>query len=184
MKGQDILLLLKLVALRKRDQTAGNAPDVLARYSVRGLAGATGISKSEVGLALQRCFAAGLAARDPRTDIALPVLPAVREFLAHGLMYVFPVQPGAQTWGIATGWSAPGLGLGLAASSARSPVVWPDPAGQVRGAAVAPLFRSVAAASALDAHLYAMLALADALRLARPDEQAPARQALLHQLGS
>jgi hypothetical protein len=178
MKGQDIVLLLKLVAMRKRDRAAGDPKDAIPRYSVRGLASSTGISKSEIGLSLQRCFAAGLASRDPKTDIPLPNLPALREFLAHGLRYVFPVTLGSAGWGIPTAWAAAGLGAPVPEDRSLVPV-WPTAGGKTQGQAVEPLFASVPDAAAQDAQFYAMLALTDALRLAPAVGREQATQALL-----
>lgn len=178
MKGQDIVVLLKLVAMRRRDGAVGNPADTLAAYSVRGLARSTGISKSEIGLCQQRCFAAGLAYRDPKTDIPLPNLPALREFLAHGIRYVFPAMLGSASWGIPTAWAAAGLGAPAPDDRGLVPV-WPAADGKTRGQAVEPLFASVPQVAVHDAPFYAMLALTDALRLAPASGREQTTEALL-----
>ena len=58
MKGQDILLLLKLVSLENQQPNADQAAE---HVSMRALEQSTGISKSEVSNALNRCITAGLA---------------------------------------------------------------------------------------------------------------------------
>ena len=168
MKPQDILLLLKLVSLQTPERDDWTDPALIALHSVRALAQATGISKSEVALALQRSFANGLARRDVRTDIPLAVRPALIEFLTHGVRYVYPAAPGPLTRGIITGGAAVPGPARLTAGAALAPV-WPDPAGRGGGPAVAPLFWSAPEAARADARLYALLAAVDGVRLGEPD---------------
>ena len=78
-------------------------------YSVRGLALSTGISKSEVSMALKRCYANGLAKRDRHSGAPRVNTKSLCEFIVHGLRYVFPAKPGDVTRGIATGFAAPVL---------------------------------------------------------------------------
>ena len=168
MKPQDILLLLKLVSIQTPERDDWTDPALIARHSVRALAESTGISKSEVALSLQRSFANGLARRDVRTDIPLPIRPALMEFLTHGLRYVYPATPGPLTRGMITGGAAvPGLAR-LTAGEALAPV-WPDPAGRGGGPAVPPLFWTAPDAARADARLYALLAAVDGVRLGEPN---------------
>lgn len=87
---------------------------------------------------------------------------ALLEFLLYGLPYVFPVQPGAQARGLATGPSAPPL---VATFGPEPAYVWPSAMGEVWGAAIEPLYAGAPAAARDDAQLYELLALVDALRL-------------------
>lgn len=216
MKSQDIGLLLKLIALRRREGDLPNShtskgvkvlpddwrdwalddakrnlprehlprPDddqLLARYSVRALAEATGISKSQVSLALQRCLEVGLVRKDRKTGAPRANARALFNFIVHGVRYVFPAKPGEITRGIATTFAAPVL-EGQLYSSGELPMVWPDARGNSKGQAVEPLFKSVAFAVRRDPELYAMLALVDAIRLGHPRESKLAAERLAEYL--
>jgi hypothetical protein len=196
MKSQDILLLLKLFSLAKQGErenvdSAPFAPDWrdwrdtgelesapsdlpaatrAAPYSIRALAEQTGIGKSEVANALNRCYRCGLA--KPARDATLPTVnvSGLLEFLVHGIRYVFPVRLGPLTRGIATGLTAPIFGGELRAADGQPPV-WPDPKGNTAGLTVQPLFKTVPQAVRKDADLYVLLALVDSIRLGLPREK-------------
>ncbi|MFG6175985.1 MarR family transcriptional regulator [Halomonas sp. THAF12] len=216
MKSQDIGLLLKLVALRSRENHGSNRhagkgskalPDdwrdwalddvdielhqdclpgveddqLLARYSVRALAEETGISKSQVSLALQRCLEVGLIRKDRRSGVPRTNARALFNFIVHGVRYVFPAKPGEITRGIATTFAAPVL-EGQLYSSGELLMVWPDARGNSKGQAIEPLFKSVSYAVRRDRELYAMLALVDAIRLGHPRESKLAAEKLAEYL--
>lgn len=98
MKGQDILLLLKLASLENQQHSAEQAAE---HFSMRALEQSTCISKSEVSNALNRCIAAGLAKLERNSGIPRANTRALNEFLGHGLKYVFPVRPGPIVRGLA-----------------------------------------------------------------------------------
>lgn len=150
---------------------------LLARYSVRALAAETGISKSQVSLALQRCLDVGLMRKDRKTGVPRANTRALRDFIVHGLRYVFPARPGEITRGIATTFGAPVL-EGKLYSSGDLLMVWPDARGNSKGQAIAPLFKSAPYAVRRDRELYAMLALTDAIRLGNPRESKLATEQL------
>ncbi len=215
MKGQDILLLLKLVslvrqtnglqAIRQPAAESWQAPPanmimqnrapylvtphlaapmpVLANncHSVRALAEATGISKSEVSQALQRNYAAGLARIDRKTGLPRVHVDALLEFLVHGLRYVFPVKPGPLVRGMATAWAAPAM-QGALQSAGESVPVWPAEQGEQQGEAIVPLFPSAPLAAQQDLTLYALLALCDSLRIGLARERNLAKQMLEHMI--
>jgi len=180
MKSQDIVLLLKLVSLEQQANVADSpvAPEV---FSMRALEEATGISKSEVSSAMQRCFAVGLAKSERKTGLPRTNSKALYEFIAYGLKYVFPAKPGAITRGIATGHAAP-IMAGKLLSAGQHVYVWPDAQGNVTGQGVEPLFRTVTKAVKQDENLYAMLALVDAIRLGNEREAALAKKMLQQML--
>jgi len=155
---------------------------LLARYSVRALADETGISKSQVSLALQRCLEVGLVRKDRRTGVPRANAGALFNFIVHGVRYVFPAKPGEITRGIATTFAAPVL-EGQLYSSGELPMVWPDARGNSKGQAIEPLFKSVPFAVRRDPELYAMLALVDAIRLGHPRESKLAAERLAEYLG-
>ncbi len=146
-------------------------------YSVRGLALSTGISKSEVSMALKRCYANGLAKRDRHSGAPRVNTKSLCEFIVHGLRYVFPAKPGEVTRGIATGFAAPVLQDKLMSAGELVPV-WADARGDTKGLAVEPLFKTAPMAVKQDPTLYAFLALVDAIRLGQPRERKLAAQTL------
>lgn len=146
-------------------------------YSVRGLSLSTGISKSEVSMALKRCYANGLAKRDRHSGAPRVNTRSLCEFIVHGLRYVFPAKPGEVTRGIATGFAAPVL-QGRLMSAGELVPVWADARGDTKGLAVEPLFKTAPMAVKQDPTLYAFLALVDAIRLGQPRERKLAAQIL------
>lgn len=154
---------------------------VVERYSVRALAHVTGISKSQVSLALQRCIDVGLARRDRKLGVPRTNTKALFEFVVYGLRYVFPAKLGTVTRGIATSLSAPVL-EGQLMSTGEFVPVWSDARGKTKGQAVEPLFKTATYAVRRDAELYALLALVDAIRLGQPRERNMAIELLQHRL--
>ncbi len=176
MKGQDIGILLKLISLQ---QQGVNSTE---QYSVRALAAGTGISKSQVSLALQRCYEAGLAKKNRLSGLPKVNIKSLFEFIVHGLRYVFPARLAEVTRGIPTAFGAPILKERLMSAGELIPV-WPSAQGSAKGQAVEPLFPSAALASENDDGLYALLALIDAIRLGQPRERRLAIGILEQQLG-
>lgn len=212
MKSQDIGLLLKFECLHKREKgilpsldsnwvdweediigsvteqhgfylQSMNADDyIINQYSTRSLALSTGISKSQVNLALRRCFDVGLAKRDRHSDLPRVHIKALLELIVYGLKYVFPAKLGAVTRGITTSLAAPVLEGKLISTGDLLPV-WPDAQGNTKGQTVEPLFKSVTYAVRRDAELYALLALVDAIRIGQPRERNLATDLLAKRLG-
>jgi len=154
---------------------------VVESYSVRALAHVTGISKSQVSLALQRCINVGLARRDRKLGVPRTNTKALFEFVVYGLRYVFPARLGTVTRGIATSLSAP-VFEGQLMSTGEFVPVWSDARGKSKGQAVEPLFKTATYAVRRDAELYALLALVDAIRLGQPRERNMAIELLQHRL--
>ena len=178
MKGQDILLMLKLVSLANQHPKPEQAAE---HFSMRALEQSTGISKSEVSNALNRCIAAGLAKLGRNSALPQVNTRALNEFLAHGLKYVFPVRPGPIVRGLATAHAAPVL-AGRLLSGGEHIYVWEDALGSDMGQSIEPLFKSVPSAVRQDEALYAMLALVDAIRLGNEREASLAKTLLTQQL--
>jgi hypothetical protein len=179
MKSQDIFLLLKLVSLQQREKNDEDASVV--QYTVRALAENTGISKSQISLALQRCYAVTLAKPDRHTGVPHTNVKALEEFIIYGIRYVFPAKPQAVGRGIATGLAAPVLKGELMTAGELLPV-WADAQGKTMGQVVEPLFKTVPQAVRRDQRLYAFLALTDAIRLGQPRERAFAADKLSNML--
>lgn len=175
MKSQDILILLKLISLDEqadRGEARGEDP-----YSVRALADALGVSKSEVGNSINRSFNSGLALKDRRSGRPKANIRAVYEFIVSGLKYSFPAKPGPLARGVATAFAAPVL-EGRLMSAGEMKFVWPDAEGRDSGQSIEPLFKSVPFAIKEDDRLYGYLALVDAIRLGNPREANIAKKEL------
>ncbi len=152
MRPQDVVILLKKITLTGRFMTNAQIAKEL------------GISASEVSEALERCRIAHLVDNlKQRVNIL-----ALKEFLVHGLKYVFPVQPKAKVRGIATAISAPPMNEKIL--SEKDVYVWPDSKGNIRGEAIDPLYRTVPEAARIDPMLHSLLAIADIFRIGRTRE--------------
>jgi hypothetical protein len=154
-KGQDILLLLKLVT--STEQASPRQID---------LARELGLSQAEVFKILKRCSKAGLL--DPATRQVRR--HALMEFLEHGAKYVFPAELGATTRGVPTAWAGPGLGKMIRSGDQEKPV-WASADGSIRGPAIAPIYKTVPEVVAADKRLHTALACLDAIRIGRVRER-------------
>ncbi|MEN6439984.1 MAG: hypothetical protein ABFD97_15515 [Syntrophobacter sp.] len=154
LKPQDILILMKLIALGHSEWS----------YSSLGLE--LSMSPSEVHSGLKRAGTARLFDEKRRK----PVKKALEEFLIHGLKYAFPPSRGGLTRGMPTSFAGPPL-KDLIVSSGEIPPVWPDPEGEEQGYEYSPLYKSVPKAAAKDFKLYELLVLVDAIRDSRARER-------------
>jgi hypothetical protein len=134
------------------------------KFSVRGLACSTGISKTEVANSLERSINVGLAVIDRNTLVPRANQKALFKFLEYGIKYVFPAIKGPNTRGIPTSFAAPVM-LGRLMTAGNSIYVWPDAHGKQYGQSIEPLFKSVPHAVKQDPLMYKLLALIDAIRI-------------------
>lgn len=169
LKPQDIVFLLKLIAIGKKP------------WSFSKIAIELEMSSSEVHAAAQRALAAGLAIKLD-ADIR-PHIRNLSEFLEHGIQYVFVPERGALQRGMVTAYAASPLNSEFSGIS-EAPPVWPDPEGTVRGEAFSPLYKSAPAAARNDSKLYELLALVDAIRGGRAREREMAKRMLKEALES
>jgi hypothetical protein len=147
LKGEDIVLLLKLASSVRDD------------WTVRDLEVTTTIPKSSVQRSLERLNEAGLLKPDNRAAR----MAQAEEFLLHGMRYVFPAPLGAATRGIPAAWAAEPL-VAQFPDAAELPPVWPHLHGPIRGQALEPLHRTAINAAAKDPNLGELLALVDGMR--------------------
>ncbi len=161
MRPQDIVILLKLVAIRD------------AEKRMIDLANELFISLSEVSESLNRSYISGLIGSNKR-DVHRK---AFLEFLIYGIRYVFPQYPGAIVRGMPTAHSASPMKEKIS-SHAGEYFVWEDVDGEVRGQKIEPLFISVPKAARIDHDLYELLTLVDSLRVGQPREIAVAQHLL------
>jgi hypothetical protein len=170
LKPQDVVILLKLALL-------GREP-----WTYQRLAAELSISPSEVHAGVKRAVAARLMS-DPATSDGRPLLPALAEFVVHGVRYAYPPRRGALTRGMPTGYAAPPLDKVIAQPD-EPPPVWPHAEGKARGFLLEPLYPSVPEAASRDPRLYELLALVEAVRDGRARERARAIKELQVRLES
>jgi hypothetical protein len=156
MKGQDIAILLKICLL--------DGPRILSKK----LADELFLSSAEVSKSLNRCKDAGLL---HWSDLEKRVnRSALLDFLAYGMRHVFPPKLGALVRGVPTAVGAEPLKSRFV-DNGDPPPVWPYSKGTVRGLSFQPLYKGAPQAALLDAKLYELLALCDAIRSGRTRER-------------
>ncbi|MFO7668853.1 MAG: hypothetical protein R6W31_04270 [Bacteroidales bacterium] len=159
MKPQDVVILLKIIALNN-----DNWQQLPLAYSLK-------MSQSEVSQSVARSKFAGLL-----DDTGKRVMrQALNDFLQYGLAVVFPAKPGAIVRGIPTAHSAAPLNQEI---SNGDNYVWPFAMGSFRGQGITPLYASVPQAALEDERLYELLSLVDALRVGKAREKNLAVQEL------
>jgi len=168
LKPQDVVILLKLVALGTES------------WTYQRLAVELSISQSEAHAGVRRAVAARLMS-ETTTAAGRPVLPLLAEFLIHGVRFAYPPERGELTRGMPTAYAAPPLDK-LIVQPSEPPPVWPFAEGSARGFSFSPLYPSVPAAAARDKKLYELLALVDAIRDGRARERAVAVKELQQRL--
>jgi predicted transcriptional regulator len=152
MRPQDIVVLLKIIALQNKE------------WRNIDIANALNLSPSEVSEALNRSKIAMLIdGKKKHVNIN-----SLKEFLIYGLKYVFPVEPGAIVRGIPTAHSAPPISENI--SQGRDIYVWPYAKGTTRGQAIDPLYKTIPEAAQKDKSFYELLAITDAFRVGRARE--------------
>lgn len=152
MKPQDILVILKVVSLKQETWTQAAIADSLM------------ISPAEVSSVFERLIELGLInhTKDRVNKQAL------REFLVHGLKYVFPAKLGPKVRGIATAHSAPPIKNFI--TEGEDIFVWKSAKGNRRGLSVEPLYKTVPKIVSTNKVLYELLVIIDTLRIGRARE--------------
>jgi hypothetical protein len=166
MRPQDIVVLLKIIALKHDDWFNSDLA-----YKLK-------ISPSEISEVLNRCKIAGLIDSKKRKVN----INSFMEFLAYGLKYVFPTEPGAMVKGIPTAHSAPPINGHI--SSNTDVYVWPYAKGTHRGQAIEPLFKSIPLIAQEDIAFYELLTIIDTIRVGKVREIKIAREELEKRLSN
>jgi len=168
---QDIVVVLKLAVNR----------DVGKRWTYADLSKDLFMSASQVFRSVERAEAARLLnaptlSPPPEFGEELPRVwlrpnnNNLKEFLIHGIKYVFPVERGGPTRGIPTAEGTRPLDRHFPQDFPLPPV-WPYAEGPLRGIAFSPLYKNVPQAALQDPKLYELLALVDAIREGRARER-------------
>ena len=152
MRPQDIVVLLKIIAIKNDDWYNSH------------LAHSLKISTSEISEALNRSKIAGLIDLKKRKVN----INSFIEFLIYGLKYVFPAEPGAMVKGIPTAHSASPIKEQI--SSGSDIYVWPYAKGSIRGQAIEPLYKTLPQIVHEDKLFYELLTIVDTIRVGRVRE--------------
>ena len=161
---------LDIYALAKLTLEEGSRPYAVVARELE-------MSASEFHAAVKRLGQAGLV--DPKDRRIRQ--GAVREFLFHGLRYVFPASTGGLTRGVPTSYAALPLSELISFGQENIPV-WPDALGESLGYGIEPLHPSAPGAARRDGRFYQVLALIDALREGRNRERQIAEDELLKRI--
>jgi hypothetical protein len=122
------------------------------------IAESTGISAGECHNAVRRLRLSQLLLADERR----PSNDALHQFLVQGMAFAFPAVIGTGTVGVPTAHSSPAF-RGILESSDH--VVWAHADGSARGQSLIPLYSGAPMLPGLNARLYELLAVLDALRM-------------------
>jgi hypothetical protein len=152
MRPQDIVILLKIVVLGKKE------------WQFQDLSRSLYISSAEVSESLNRSSFSGLIDTNRKKVARI----AFTEFLKYGLPYVFPQTPGPLSRGMATSHGHPLLKKHIVSSSTY---VWPDFEGKDYGQVIEPLYPNQVKAAKEDEKLYEALAMLDAIRVGKVREK-------------
>ncbi|HRJ29375.1 MAG TPA: hypothetical protein PLV21_00795 [Cyclobacteriaceae bacterium] len=152
MRPQDIVVLLKILLEEGKSWTQ------------LSLARALFMSQSEISASLSRSHYARLLHDNGRKVVRQSFM----DLLQYGVPFVFPQQPGNMVRGVPTAHSAAPLKKLI---ESTEHYVWPYAKGTVRGHGIQPLFNTVMQAVELDAQLYELLALVDAVRVGKVREK-------------
>ena len=160
MRPLDVVILLKKITPSGRTMNG------------KQLADALGISPAEVSISLVRSrFSRLLDAGKNRVNAL-----SLKEFLLHGMRYVFPASPGALVRGIPTASSAYPISKTIASTGEH--YVWADPEGTLRGQSIVPLYPKAAEAAKKDPDFYSLLTIIDSLRIGQARERKAAESEL------
>ena len=152
MRPQDILVLLKILTFSDENWTLSDISESI------------GISTAEVSGSLERSRVAGFLNQAKRKVNRL----ALREFLIHGLKYVFPAQIGATVRGIATAHSASPIKEQI--TEGKDIFVWAYSRGTRRGNSIIPLYKTIPKIIDGQRELYEYLVITDTFRIGRVRE--------------
>jgi hypothetical protein len=159
MKPQDLVILLKIIILQKKE------------WKVIELASALFLSQSEVSKALERLVFSGLLDESKR----VPSKNAIYDFIVNAVKNTFPIRPGRISKGIPTSHTANPMKTKFVSDEKY---VWPHLNGTVKGESIDPLYDKAPDAAIADSKLYEMLALIDSLRVGKVREQEIAKEEL------
>ncbi len=147
LKPQDVVVALKLVV-----EQGG---------TYLSMSGSLGMAASQIHGSIRRLILSGLVTTN--LEGTHPNRSGLKEFLVHGLKYVFPAVRGPMARGVLTAGSAPMFSAKFQVER-ESSLVWPHAEGDSRGMSIIPLHHSVPFVAQNDPRLYEVFAAIDMLR--------------------
>lgn len=156
LKPQDLLVALDLALHESRPTYAQIAQDL------------------HIGVGTAHAALASAKAAQLVSTTGEAIVGNLVEFLIHGARYAFyPVRTGP-TRGVPTGAAQSVLSERLAGH--RTPLVWPESSGRVRGDGLEPIYPTVPRIVARDPRLHAVLAALDLIRTGSARERSVAAE--------
>ena len=162
----DLIVVLKMAAARR--------PGAEDRCSVRDLASALAVPKSNIQRSMKRLVAQSLVVVGP--DGRRVNRLNARDLFVHGVRWLAPAKVGRVVLGLPTAHAASPLASLLPGDV--DPVVIPLEEGPVRGRSVTPIHPSAPAAAKNDQKLHELLAIVDGIRIGGAREREVAAAAL------
>lgn len=171
LKPQDCAILAKLVAHLEES------------LSQRQLSEELGISLAEVNAGIKRLREAGLVRKSEKSKAVIPIFHAAKEFIVHGMKYLFPGKLGSLTRGMPTAVGSPIFKDKIMLGNEPIPV-WPDAEGEGKGLALEPIHPAIPKALRRhpDPKFYELLTLIDVFRQGRAREREIAKQLIAEKL--
>lgn len=171
LKPQDVMIALKIVAMHQREWKYSEAALELGMSPSEVHSGVRRLKRCSLITELRMSAGAGVQ------KMHLPDMANLKEFLRHGIRYVFPAVLGEPAFGLPTSYGVVHLYEGFASAHSFIPV-WEHEGGDYSGVSLKPLYSSAAKACINDFRLYELLSLTDALR---SDDQ-PLREFAWHKI--
>ncbi|PLX67854.1 MAG: hypothetical protein C0603_06965 [Denitrovibrio sp.] len=157
LKPQDVMIVLKIVAMHQREWKYNEAALELHMSPSEVHAGVKRLKKC----CLLNEMTMGFGTVE--TKLHLPDIENIKEFLQHGLRYVFPTVTTEPVSGLPTSYGVVHLFEGYHSENSYIPV-WEHNVGDYMGVGVKPLYKSAPKACMDDFQFYELMSLAEALR--------------------
>lgn len=138
------------------------------RYSLLALEKSTGISKSQISLAIKRCVALKLLFI--KDGIPYVNVHDLFNIIRYAIMFFFPIKKVGLQYGLPISASSLFLNKKILVNK-EYPMVWAYTKGNVWGEAIEPIYPTAPAAALKDPILYELLVLVDAIRANNPREK-------------
>lgn len=145
------------------------------RYSLLALEQSTGISKSQISLAIKRCVAVKLLFM--KNGVPYVNVHDLFNVIRYSIMFFFPVKRVGFQYGVPIAASSMFLNKKIILNQ-ENPMVWAYTKGNVWGEAIEPIYPTAPAAAMKDPILYQLLVLVDAIRANNPREKMVASKEL------
>ncbi|MGC2446425.1 MAG: hypothetical protein WA477_02195 [Candidatus Sulfotelmatobacter sp.] len=180
LRPQDVVVVMKLLAVKFNPWSYTRLGEELAMSASNVF---SSVVRAKSARLLEAFEIRSSPSQKGKGALPEPNRSNLKEFLIHGVKYMFPVERGGPTRGIPTAEGASPLKEHFP-DSFPLPPVWPYAEGNVRGIEFSPLYPNVPKAALRDPELYELLTLVDAIREGRARERDIAIQELTTRIDS